>query len=98
MAAKRGVRSPGTSVYFNTASWEFIDLPDDASEVPDTTARGRLIRVPPLVPIIFSPLAGLLFVIFVPLVGVASLVLVIWRRINSSVNPRHRMRLKEQHR
>lgn len=76
-----GVQVP-KGVYLNLLTGEFLQLYDEARVLPEG-GRARYIKVPAALAIMTGPLAGLVFVIFLPLVGIIGisvfLIYKVWR-------------------
>jgi hypothetical protein len=57
--------------YFNLDSWEVRTVSGPAGGVLDGTAQVRYLRIPALLLLLFAPLMGAAFAIFLPFIGIA---------------------------
>jgi hypothetical protein len=61
-------------VYFNAKMWEFVQFEKDEPPVLPGDENARYVKVPAALTLLAGPLGGLVFVIFLPLVGIVGLV------------------------
>ena len=61
-------------VYFNPRMWEFVQFENDEPPVLPGDEGTRYIRVPAALTLIAGPVGGLVFVIFLPFLGIAGLI------------------------
>jgi hypothetical protein len=57
--------------YFNTESWEITTISGTEGGTLDGGAAARYLRIPVLAMLLFAPLMGALFAIFLPFIGIA---------------------------
>ena len=66
------VKAP-KGVYLNLSSLEFVQQPDDGSVLPGTRDASYY-KVPAGLAVVTGPLAGLVFLVFLPFIGIAGFI------------------------
>lgn len=69
MRTYRGTEKAEVGLYFNAREWAFTSM-DDAGPLPGT-ASDRYRKVPMLALLIVGPILGLVYAVFLPLIGIA---------------------------
>jgi hypothetical protein len=65
--------------YLNLATGQFLSLDQEAAVLPEG-GESKFVRVPLALALIFGPLAGLAYIIFLPLMGIATLFMLATRK------------------
>jgi hypothetical protein len=75
--------------YVNTKSWEFQSVPREGDRLE---GEGTYYRVPLLAVMVLGPLAGLAFILFLPVAVPAVLIYAVARRLSLSIRGRRVLR------
>ncbi len=59
-------------IYLNLATWEYTQLYGEKRVLPESEAE--YIKVPAVLAVVTGPFAGLVFIIFLPLVGIVGII------------------------
>lgn len=73
MRKYHGGESVARGVYLNLSTWEFVQLYGDTLILPGNGGVSYL-KVPAALVVVAGPLAGLLFIIFLPLIGIIGII------------------------
>jgi hypothetical protein len=72
--ARRGGETVKAGFYWHAAGWEIVPVSGQGGPLPGTH-EDRYVRVPTLGMLVLAPVMGGLFVVFLPLIGFALLIL-----------------------
>ena len=81
--------------YVNTKSWEFQSVPREGDRLEGDRLEGEGVtyyRVPLLAVMVLGPLAGLAFILFLPVAVPAVLIYAVARRLSLSIRGRRVLR------
>jgi hypothetical protein len=67
-----GTEKAPPGAYLNLSTWEFTRLDEGETALPGEK-NVRYVKVPPVMAMITGPFAGLVFIVFLPLVGIVGL-------------------------
>ncbi|MBM2824506.1 MAG: hypothetical protein HW402_170 [Dehalococcoidales bacterium] len=72
MRKYQGGESVPRGIYLNLSTWEYSQLYGEKRVLP--ASQGKYIKVPAVLAVVTGPFAGLVFIIFLPLVGIVGIV------------------------
>ena len=80
MKTYRGGEHVERGIYFNLTSADIFQSPDEGARLPDARDR-KYVRVPTQVALVAMPMLGLGYVVFLPVLGIAGLVIFLMHRL-----------------